>query len=337
MDFCRLFTTVLMLLLATTSLADTEKLRGQAFSSPEAHLKMPAGWDTQPVKYPDKIKDADLVISFGQQTYPALHKLVMQYAKDNNIKIVIQSGTCGVSAGKILRKTLDSGTFCCPPSKRDRLPGLEFHTLAISALSVFVNQNNPVNSISKDEARKIFQGKIRKWSELSEAKSFDSTVRPHIRLHCKKRPGHWTLMIKNQEQFSPILKEVGVIPDLVAKVGQLEDSVSLETPYMINLYKKGPVKMLKIDGHSPTDINHVATGKYPFYRTYSMTTWSQGGKQKQNVMKLIKHLRNHIEQNYQKYSMVPVSKLKKAGWKFRGDELIAEPNGKNLAYYPPQH
>ena len=95
--------------------------------------------------------------------------------------------------------------------------------------------------------------------------------------------------------------------------------------------------MLNIDGHSPKDLNYVASGKYPFYRTYSMTTWSKGGKQKQLTMKLIKFLRDHIEQNYQQYAMVPISKLKKAGWKFREDELIAEPNGKKLAYYPPQH
>ncbi len=318
-------------------MADTQNAKGKAFTNPEKQLKMPAGWDAKPIKYSDKIKDVDLVISFGQQTYPALHKLVEQYARDNKINIVIQSGTCGVSAGKLLRKSLDSGTFCCPPDSKDRLPGLEFHTLAISALAVFVNAKNPIDVITTDEARRVFQGKIRNWSELASGKPFENTIRPHARLHCKKRPGHWTLLLKSQEQFSPILKEVGVIPDLVAKVGQLDDAISIETPYMINLYKKDPVKMLKIDGFSPKDIDYVASGKYPFYRTYSMTTWSKGGKQKQLTNKLIKFLRSHIEENFHTYAMVPISKLKKAGWKFKGDELVAEPNGKKLAFYPPQN
>lgn len=331
-----LFSLICFIWLSTVQ-ADNGYVKGSPFSTPGKTMQMPAGWDARPIEYGKNAKDADLVISFGQQTYPALHKLVEQYGRDHNMKIVIQSGTCGVSAGKLLRKSLDSGTFCCPPGNKDRLPGLQFHTLAISALSIFVNEKNPVSNISTDEARKIFQGKIRKWSELASAGSFDSTIRPHIRLHCKKRPGHWTLLLKNQEQFSPLLKEVGVIPDLVAKVGQLEDAVSVETPYMINTYKKGPVKMLSIDNHAPTEIEHVASGKYPFYRTYSMTTWSKGGEQKAKVIKLIHFLRQHIEDHQKEYAMVPISKLKQAGWKFRGDELIAEPNGNKLAYYPPQH
>jgi len=318
-------------------LADSPHDRGKAFVSPKHALKMPKGWESKPVEYDKKIKDADLVVSFGQQTYPALHRLVEQYGKQNNMKIVIQSGTCGVSAGKLLRKTVDSGTFCCPPGEKDRLPGLEFHTIAISSLAIFVNKQNPVDAISHQEARKIFQGKIRNWKELESGKSFDNTIRPHARLHCKKRPGHWTLLLKDQAQFSPILKEIGVIPDLVAKVGQVDESVSIETPFMIDSYKKGEIKMLKIDGHVPTDTDYVASGNYPFYRTYNMTTWSEAGKQRDKTLQLISFLRDHIEKNYTQYSLVPISKLKKAGWKFRENELVGEPTGKNLAFIPPQH
>lgn len=325
------------LLVGSHAFAASNSLRGDTFSNPANTLKMPPGWEAKGVDYGKKVAEADLVISFGQQTHPALHKITEQYARDNKLKIVIQSGTCGVSAGKLLRKAIDSGTFCCPPSVRDRLPGLEFHTIAISALSVFVNEKNPLDAITTKQARRIFKGKIRHWNELKTAKSLDNPIKTQARLHCKKRPGHWTLLLKNQEQFSPTLKEVGVIPDLIAKVGQLTDSISIETPFMINTYKKGPVKMLKIDGHSPSDIDYVASGKYPFYRTYSITTWGNGGKQRERAIKLISFLRQHIEKNAQQLSMVPVSKLKAAGWKFKGDELVAEPNGSKLAAVPPQH
>lgn len=337
MDYKPLMISILLTAVTQPLFADSNNAKGEAFTNPDVHLTMPAGWETNPIQYGKEAKDADLVISFGQQTYPALHKLVEQYGKDNNLKIIIQSGTCGVSAGKLLRKSLDSGTFCCPPGGKDRLPGLEFHTIAISGLAVFVNEKNPLDVITTAEARQIFQGKIRNWKELKGAGSFDNTIRPHARLHCKKRPGHWTLLLKSQEQFGPMLKEVGVIPDLVAKVGQLADSVSIETPYMIKAYQKDPVKILKIDGFSPADIDYVASGKYPFYRTYSMTSWNRDGGHKQQTMKLIRFLRDHIEKHYQEYAMVPVSKLKKAGWKFKGDELIAEPAGGKLAFYPPRH
>lgn len=337
MEHKYLIISTLLIAASQSVLAGSAPTRGESFTSPKQTLKMPKGWESKSIDYGKKIKNADLVISFGQQTYPALHKLVEQFARDNKLKIVIQSGTCGVSAGKLLRKSLDSGTFCCPPGAKDRLPGLEFHTIAISALAVFVNAKNPVNAITTKQARRIFQGKIRNWSEVDTSKKFNNTIRPQARLHCKKRPGHWTLLLKTQEQFSPILKEVGVIPDLVAKVGQLEDAVSIETPFMINSFKKGQVKMLKIDGHAPTEADYVASGKYPFYRTYSLTTWAKAGTQRDRTIKLISFLRSHIENNYQRYSMVPISKLKAAGWKFKDGELIAEPNGKKLAFVPPRH
>ncbi len=331
---------LLMLLLSAFSqplMADSHPDKGQAFTIPDKQLTMPAGWEAKPIQYSDSAKDADLVINFGQQTYPAMHELVKQYAKDNHLKIVVTSGTCGVSAGKLLQKSLDSGTFCCPPDSKDRLPGLEFHTIAISALAIFVNQKNPVHVITTDEARRILQGKIRNWSELDSGKKYNYTIRPQARLHCKQRPGHWTLILKDLQHFSPTLKEVGVIPDLVAKVGQEEDAVSIETPFMIGAYQKDPVKMLKLDGFAATDIDYVASGKYPFYRTYNMTTWSKGGKQRKEALKLINFLKGHLENNYHQYAMVPVSKLKKAGWKFKGDELIGEPDGSKLALIPPQH
>lgn len=333
----RLIACLLITSFASPTAHAANDLRGDAFSRSGNTIKMPAGWEVKGVNYGKNVKNADLVISFGQQTHPALHKVTQQYAKDNGLNIVIQSGTCGVSAGKLLRKAIDAGTFCCPPSGKDRLPGLEFHTVAISALSVFVNESNPLQAISTEQARKIFQGKHRNWQEVGSGEKLDTRIQPQARLHCKKRPGHWTLLLKDQEKFSPTLKEVGVIPDLVAKVGQLPNAVSIETPFMIRTYKKGAVKMLSIDNHMPTEIDYVASGKYPFYRTYSITTWQNGGKQRERTMKLISFLKKYIEDNAESLSMVPVSKLKQAGWKFRGDELVGEPNGSGLAAIPPGH
>jgi len=336
MNYHVIICSILSLSIASPILATAQTERGQAFSDPAKKMKMPAGWEAQPVKYEEKIKNADLVISFGQQTYPALHKLVEQYAKEHKMNIVIQSGTCGISAGKVIKKLIDSGTFCCPPSTKDRLPGIAFHTLAISSIAVFANSKNPIQGITTKQAREIFKGKIRHWNKLGNGANLNKPIKTEARLHCKTRPGHWTLLLKNQELFSPTLKEVGVIPDLVAKVGQELHAVSVETPFMIKTYsKKGTVKMLHIDGHSPMDIDYVASGQYPFYRTYSMTSWSNNSKQQTETLKLIAYLQAHIEKNYHKYDFVPISKLKQAGWKFKGTELIGEPSGNKLVSLPP--
>jgi phosphate transport system substrate-binding protein len=333
-----IYRTLFLLLLGFVTTAQAEHRDpnwcGSPFSQGAAALQMPANWQFRGVSYPAGLEDADLVVSFGQQTYPSLKAIVEQYAQAHKMKIVVQSGTCGISAGKLLRKKVDSGAFCCPPGDNDRLPGLEFHTIAISPIAIIVNRENPLQDISTANAREVFKGRIGKWSQLSKD-GWDREILTVGRLHCKIRPGHWTLLLKKQELFSPRLTEVGVIPDLIAKVGQETDSISLETPFMMHAYDKDKrVKALHIDGHPVTDTEYVASGLYPFYRTYSLTTWSNGGDKRKQTLALIRYLQEYIEQHHAQYGFVPVSKLKAAGWKFKGDELIAEPDGDQLAQSP---
>lgn len=320
---------VTWLVITTSSQAFAEPERGQAFTSPEQTAEMPEKWQQQPVSYEKAIKQADLVVTFGQQTYPALKNVVAEFAVKKDVNIMVQSGTCGISAGKLLRKNVDSGVFCCPPGKTDRLPNLEFHTIAISPIAVIVHKDNPLNNVNIEQARQIFQGKVHHWSKLTP--NYDKHIISFGRLHCKKRPGHWTLLLKNQSMFGPKLNEVGVIPDLIAKVDMLPNAIAMETPYMVNKYSKlKNIKMLSVDDHAVTDTEYVASGQYPMYRTYSVTTWSNFPQKRQLLVEMIDYLKEHIEQNYATYNFVPVSKLKKAGWKFRNDELIGEPNGNTL-------
>jgi len=319
--------------------ASGDPLRGQPFfDNRDKVVSMPADWVAKNIVHEKALRDADLVITLNQDTYPALKDEVDRYAKANGMKIVMHSGTCGTSAGKLMNKTINSGAFCCPPGDTDRLPGLEYHTIAITAVAVVVNGKNPQDNISLDEARDIFRGKLRHWQDLKTLNALNAPIATTARLHCKARPGHWTLLLAKQEHFSPTLKEVGVIPDLVAKVAREHNAVSIETPFMVKEFSQpGEVKLLKIDGRSPTDVAYVASGKYPFYRTFNMTTWSQDSGKREQTLKLIHHLRDFIEKDYQRYSLVPVSMLKAAGWKFAGDELVGEPTGKVLAHHPPVH
>ena len=88
---------------------------------------------------------------------------------------------------------------------------------------------------------------------------------------------------------------------------------------------KGLVKMLRIDGHQPTDLEYLKSGKYPLYRSYSLTTWKQDEQANKHALKLVRYLQEHIEKIHAGIAYVPPSQLKKAGWKFLGDELIGEP------------
>jgi len=270
------------------------------------------------------------VLSLGQQTYPALHKLVEEMAKNHGIKVKIEQGSCGKTAKKIKHKSIDIGAYCCPPMKGDRLPGLEFHTIGIAPIAFVTHLSNPLKNISSFEAQNIYRGEYAQWSEIPSAKKINftgNTIQPVVRLHCKKRPSHWRHLLKNEDLMSPRLFEVGVIPDMIKQVASNKLAIGIETLFMLEVHKKhGELKSLTIDGHHPAQEAYVLSGDYPIYRTYNLTTWHGDGKNYELARKFVQEITDHIESHGERYGFIAPSKLKKAGWKFNGDELIAEPD-----------
>jgi len=294
------------------------------FSDPSIFTKVPDGWTSKPTRHIDKYPNTDLVVSLGQQSYPLFNDLISEYARENNLKIVVEQGTCGITSGRLLKKKVDVGAFCCPPGKNDRLPGLKFYSLGISPIALIVNTENPLSNVSSKQAKEIFGGEISRWSEVGSSSS--QLIKPVGRLHCKTRPGHWRSMLKSGDDFSPRLFEVGVIPDMISQVSRSASSIGWETPLMVELHqKKGKVKVLKIDGHLPFEIDYVLTGKYPLYRSYTLTAWDKKSKANLEAVKLIRYLQKHIEKVHKEISFIPASRLRLAGWEFMGDELVGEP------------
>ena len=232
---------------------DIEHSHAPAFSDPVILAPVPENWESKPVEYLDKFEGSDLVITLGQQSYPIFNELIREYAQSHKLKIVVEQGTCGITSGRLLKKKVDVGAFCCPPGKNDRFPGLKFYSLGISPIALVVHPDNPLQDVSNEQAKKIFDGQISRWSEIGS--SSNQLVQPVGRLHCKTRPGHWRALLKSGDEFSPRLFEVGVIADMISQVARNAGSIGWETPLMVEFHKKkGDVKMLRVDGHLPTDI-----------------------------------------------------------------------------------
>jgi hypothetical protein len=323
-------------LLAEEHNHDTHHSHVATFSDPAVLAEVPDDWHEKPIQHLSKYQDADLVVSLGQQSHPLFRDLIPVYAKQHNLKIVFEHGTCGITSGRLLKKKVDVGAFCCPPGKNDRLPGLKFYSLGISPIALVVHPDNPLENVTTKQAKEIFEGQISNWSEISPGNS--QLIKPVGRLHCKTRPGHWRSLLKSADDFSPRLFEVGVIADMISQVSRSASSIGWETPLMVDAYQeKGDVKMLNIDGHSPLDIGNVLSGKYPLYRSYSLTAWTTKSKINDEAIKLIKFLRQHVEKVHEEVGFIPVSKLKAAGWKFLGDELVGEPgsdmSAKNMDHH----
>lgn len=306
-----------------------ENLRGPAFTSPSKLVYVGEGWEAQDIVYEEWAKNADLAVTLDQHLYPALLPLIKEYAREKGLEIAVQEGTCGISAGKLRKKVVDIGGFCCPPGLADRLPGLKYHTLGIGALALLVHKDNPVEGMDLSMAQEIFRGRQSQWRALGDDLPpvfGDKRIRPVARLHCKARPGHWRLLLDNEDLFSPRLTDVSTIPDMISNVEGSKMSIGYEMLWMVRKYsEEGRIKLLQLNGHAPTDNAALISGAYPLYRTYSITSWANEPARNAIADDLVDYLIENFERVDPKYGLVSAHALREAGWKFQGNELVGEP------------
>ena len=271
-----------------------DALSGPAFSAPGANPTLkPAGWEQQPVIHPPEAGEVDLAVTLDQQIHDMLLPEVQAFAREQGITIAINRGTCGVSATQLGKKQADVGGFCCPPGVDDRLPGLRYHTLGIGAIALLIHPDNPLESLTRGDARKVFGWHLRRWNELPSVTDFDQAITPITRLHCKSRPGHWTLLLRDESLFSPTIQDAGSIGYLIGQVARYPDAIGYETLFWVDHHGQA-VKALRVDDIAPSDLDALAAGAYPFFRTFNLTTWQDAGA-KPLAQALTDHLMRVVE------------------------------------------
>ncbi|BCG63698.1 MAG: phosphate transport system substrate-binding protein [Methyloprofundus sp.] len=299
-------------------------LKGRAFTDPaDTSSTQQPDWTAQAIHYPERFAQADLVITLDQQSYSLFIEDINAFAISKNITIIVNRGTCGISARDLNNKSVDIAGFCCPPEKSDRLPELKFHTLGIAAVALLTHPSNPVNNISSTDARKAFSGEIRRWNQLAGGQENNRGIVIATRLHCKTRPGHWKLLINKEEFFSTTAREMADIPYMLTQVNRHSVMLGYETLSMVKIENK-PVKTLLIDSINPNNLQALAQGYYPFYRVYNLATWT-GQHSKPVASELIQYLQAIIANQSNQYQMVPISELEKNGWQIKAGELVGEP------------
>jgi len=303
-----------------------EQLAGPCCSLPAVDpLLVEAGWTDRPVRHTEANATAELVVTLDQQLYPALRPVIQRFAAQHGVKVAVENGTCGTSAGALYRKEVDVGGFCCPPGAADRLPGLRYRNLGIAAIALIVHPSNPLVTISLADARRIFMGGVQQWRDLLPGNTvFSQPIQPVTRLHCVHRPGHWRLLLRDADLFGPRVIDVGAISDMVGYVARSPAAIGYETVWMAERYRDvGAVKVLLLDGVSPRDAEAVAAGRYPLYRTFHVTTWA-GAAANPLADQLVQVMREGFEAAPAEFAFVPRRVMAEYGWRFEQDELQGE-------------
>ncbi len=122
---------------------------------------------------------------------------------------------------------------------RRRLAWLVGLVAARSRFLSFGGADAALDDLSLQQARRIFRGEISDWSALG-GRLKEAGPRPiHVigRRHCKLRPGHWRLLLAQQDLFSRDLLEVGTIKDMIASVSTDPLAIGYETLWMVQRYR----------------------------------------------------------------------------------------------------
>jgi phosphate transport system substrate-binding protein len=147
---------------------------------------------------------------------------------------------------------------------------LMMEPVCLDAFVFITHADNPVNSLTADQIRRIYSGEIVNWMDVGGA---DVPIAAYQR---EPNSGSQTAMIQmvmgdmELSGAQPNFVTSGM-SDLVRRVGDYENSQSslgyTYLYYISELYKGEPIKTIQVDGIAPVAEN-IRSGAYPFSTAY---------------------------------------------------------------------
>ena len=142
---------------------------------------------------------------------------------------------------------------------------LEILRATNSAFVFIVNVDNPVNSLTLQQVKDIYSGKIKNWKEVGgEDAEIIAYQRP---ANSGSQSGMLQLVMKDTPLMTPPTMELTVgMGDLVDAVAQYDNSrlaIGYSYYYFVNtMYKRDTIKMLAINGIE-ANVENIKSNKYP--------------------------------------------------------------------------
>lgn len=205
-----------------------------------------------------------------------MNEIAAAYEKKTGVKVELLGGGATKGIRQVSNKEVQIGGTCRHVIEKDRSTmthdqerRVELRPVAWDALVMITHKDNPVDSISLNQLRKVYKGQITNWKELGGK---DAPIELYVRTGKISGVGRTLreLLFYNYEE------------EFVAK-HVVEESATLEKDMVTNpngagvtgvssaRKLKGIAKILKIDGKEPSYEN-IRTGQYLLYRPLYIVT-----------------------------------------------------------------
>jgi phosphate transport system substrate-binding protein len=156
-------------------------------------------------------------------------------------------------------------------SEKAKYPDLVVHTVARDAIVVIVHPSNPVNALTLDQVRGLYNGTFQGWNNVGGTMTFPVLIG---RDSASGTRVYFTETVMKNEKYRPEMREMN-------SNGAVKQTVS-QTPGAIGYvglgYIDSTVKAVKVYSRGeaiPPSIETVLNGKYPISRALYMLTRGQ--------------------------------------------------------------
>ncbi len=210
--------------------------------------------------------------AFVHATYPETTKLYDGVFEYNNT----------LGGYELLAERKTDVFFGAYPSKEQRAYAekcgttFEYTQIGSEAFVFFVHKDNPIDSLTSEQIRDIYSGKITNWKEVGGA---DEKIVPFQR---NEGSGSQSMMLRfmgDTEMVEPDTKEeVAFMGDIIEEVADYE-SRSSSIGFSFRFYVEGiikhpDIKLIAVDGIAPT-VENIKNGTYPIIAPVYAVTYAE--------------------------------------------------------------
>lgn len=168
--------------------------------------------------------------------------------------------------------------------------GVELEVVPITkeAFVFVVKSNNPIDTLTQDQLRKIYTGEITNWKELG---GDDAEIIAYQRDETSGSQNNMKVFMKGYDLIEPekdfILGSMNAILDVIAGYDNGKYSIGYSVhAYARNMYENvAGIKFVKVDGVEPT-YDTIASGEYPLL-DYKYAIFNKNAKEGSNIRNMV--------------------------------------------------
>jgi phosphate transport system substrate-binding protein len=212
---------------------------------------------------PVTVKGSDTMVILGQ-------RIAEEYMKQNPAAMVqVTGGGSGTGIAALINGTVDLAQSSRSMTEEEKQKvvqgrgvGVVERPVAIDALAVFIHGSNPLQSLTMDQVKQIYQGKITNWRQLGGA---DAAIILYGRESSSGTYDYFREHVLSKEDFAPRVQTLQGTAAIINAVSKDPASIGYG-----GFAYASDVKLLPIaaEGKDPVapSAESVASGEYPLAR-----------------------------------------------------------------------